>query len=155
MREIPKKNYLILVILSIVTVVISLSVFNIYSKKNNESYISQNVLNASGNDIESLLLENNVLFVYIDSINNIKNKEMEKELIDELSSIDLKKYFVFYDNKIKKNINYFSKKYKLNIKKKKMLIVFEDGVLVKSINLTDNFKNEVMQIVISMGDLND
>ena len=34
-------------------------------------------------------------------------------------------------------------------------IVFEDGVLVKSINLTDNFKNEIMQIVISMGDLND
>lgn len=157
MREIPKKNYYILAILSMLTIFFVFAFLNIYDNynKNRKSYMSKNVLNINSKDMNNLLLENNILFVYVDSASNIKDDDNEKNILDKIGQYDLKKYLVFYNNKEKDNIKYFLDKYKVNIKKQKMLIVFEDGNLTKSIILSDDFEDEVVQTIISVGVLDD
>ena len=156
MREIPTKNYFILAILSILTVVLVLAFFNIYRNydKNKESYLSQNIINISCKDIKDLLVENNTLFIYIDNIANIDDEEQEKKLLDELNEYDLKKHFVFLDNSDKQNINYFKEKYNIDIKNKKILVIFEDGKR-SSYKLGDDFEKEVIRLAISSGAFND
>lgn len=157
MREIPKKNYFVLAILSILTIIIVFLFFNIYDKynKSKESYISRSVLNINCNDLKNVLLENNILFVYIDNISNTKDRDIEKSILEKIGEYDLKKYLVFYNNNDIDNIKYFKDKYKIDIKKKKMLVVFEDGILTESLILSDDFENEIIQTIISIGALDD
>lgn len=157
MRKIPTKNYFILAVLSLLTIVLVLAFFNIYHNynKNKESYISQNIINVNSKDIKDLLLENNILFIYVDDVTNVSDEEKEKKLLDDLNEYDLKKHFVFYDNSSKDNIKYFKDNYNIDIKKNKMLIIFEEGKLNGSYKLNDDFEKEVVMIAAASGALND
>ena len=153
MREIPAKNYFILAILSIITIVVVFAIYNIYNNynMNRESYISQNILNVNSKDMKNLLIENDILFMYVDNISNTKNEENEKEVLDLINQYNLKNYFVFYNNKSAENINYLKDNFKIDIKNKRMIIVFEDGKVFKKSVLGDNFKNDIIEMIIAIG----
>ena len=157
MRQIPKKNYFYLLILTVITVILTLGFFNLYKNYSvkKESYISKNITNINSLDLSNLLTENSILFVYVDSIYNNNDKEQEEKLLDDLKAIDMNKSFVFYDNRAKENRKYMKNKYKIDIKDKKMLLVFENNELIIRQKLDDEFVDDIMNIIYKVDDIND
>ena len=157
MRKIPAKNYFYLLVLSVVTVVITLAIFNVYNNygTKKESFMSQKLTSINNLDLKSLLVENSLLFVYIDDKYDDIDNDVEEKLYNELKKLDINKNFVFYNNSDKKNQNYLLKKYNINIKNKKFLLVFEDGSLVEKHVLKDNIKDEVLKVVNEYEDIDD
>ena len=157
MRQIPKKNYFYLLLLTVITVILTLGIFNLYSNYSvkKESYISKNITNINSLDLSSLLTENSLLFVYVDSIYNNNDKEQEEKLLDDLKAIDMNKNFVFYDNRTKENKKYMKNKYNIDIKDKKMLLVFENNKLIIRQKLDDEFVDDIMNIIYKVDDIND
>lgn len=157
MRQIPKKNYFYLLLLTIITVILTLGFFNVYKNYSHkeESYLSQNISSINSLDLNSLLIENSLLFVYVDDRYNSKDNEQEEDLLKLLKKNDMNNYFVFYANNSKKNQNYMLKTYNVDIKNRKMLLVFEDNKLVIKHTLGKNISDEVMKIVYDIEGLND
>ena len=157
MREIPKKNYFYLLLLVIVTVALTLTFFNLYRNYANDkkSYMSQNLTNINSLDLNGLLIENSLLFVYVDDRYDNKDNELEEKLFKELKKNDVNKNFVFYDNTNVKNQKYLMNKYKLDIKGKKMVLVFEENQLVLKHVLKNNVEDEVIKIVARFEDIDD
>ena len=157
MRQIPKKNYFYLLLLVVITVILTLAFFNVYSNyaAKKESYMSQNVNCINNLDLKSLLIENTILYVYIDDKYDNKDNKVEEELFDELKELDINKDFVFMDNTDKKNQKYILNNFNVDIKNKKLLFVFEDGQLVEKKELKDEIKEEVIKIVSKYEDIND
>ena len=157
MRQKKKKNYFYLLLLTVITVILTLGIFNLYSNYSvkKESYISKNITNINSLDLSSLLTENSLLFVYVDSIYNNNDKEQEEKLLDDLKAIDMNKNFVFYDNRTKENKKYMKNKYNIDIKDKKMLLVFENNKLIIRQKLDDEFVDDIMNIIYKVDDIND
>lgn len=157
MREIPKKNYFYLLLLVIITVILTLAFFNLYKNYANEkkSFMSQNLTNINSLDLNGLLIENSLLFVYVDDKYDNKDNELEEKLFKELKKNDVTKNFVFYDNTNVKNQKALMNKYKLDIKNKKMILVFEENRLVLKHVLKDDVEDEVMNIVTRFEDIDD
>ncbi len=142
MREIPKKNYFIMlaIILSIIATTILLA--NIYNNKLKTTSVMYNYLSEIKiKDIDTYILEKPNTIIYISDKNNISNDKIEKKLKDNIIKHSLKDYFVFL-NLNGENINYIdklNKKYNGNIKKQiPSLIVFEEG---KIVNIYYNLEN--------------
>lgn len=157
MRQIPNKNYLYLVLLTIITVILTLAFFNVYSNYSakKESYISKNMTNINSLDLKSLLTENSLLFVYVDSIYNNGDKEQEEKLLEDLKALDVNNSFVFYDNRTKENKKYLKDKYNIDIKDKKMLLVFEDSELIIHQELGDELVDDVLDVIYKVDDIDD
>ena len=157
MREIPKKNYFYLLVLSIVTVVLTLAFFNVYNNYSvkKESFISKNLTSINSLDLKNLLTENSLLFVFVDDIYNNKDKKEQEELFDDLKAIDINKDFVFYDNRTEENRKYMQSNYNLNIKNKRMLLIFEDSKLIISKEIKNDLKNDVLKTIYKVDDIND
>ena len=157
MREIPKKNYFYLFLLTLITVALTLAFFNVYSNYSvkKASYISKNLTNINSLDLNSLLTENSLLFVYIDNIYNNEDKKEQEKLFDDLKAIDINSSFVFYNNRTKDNRKYIKDKYNLDIKNKKMILVFEDNKLIVSKELKDELAGPILEIVYKVDDIND
>ena len=157
MRQIPKKNYFYLLLLVAVTVILTLVFFNIYRNysNNKKSYMSQNLTNINSLDLNSLLIENSLLFVYVDDKYDNKDNELEEKLFKELKDNDVNKSFVFYDNTNVKNQKYILNKYKIDIKGKKMLLVFEENQIVLKHILKDDVEDEIISIVSKFEDIDD
>ncbi|MBR3523725.1 MAG: hypothetical protein IKN87_03465 [Bacilli bacterium] len=157
MRQIPKKNYFYLLLLVAITVILTLVFFNIYRNysNNKKSYMSQNLTNINSLDLNSLLIENSLLFVYVDDKYDNKDNELEEKLFKELKDNDVNKSFVFYDNTNVKNQKYILNKYKIDIKGKKMLLVFEENQLVLKHILKDDVEDEIISIVSKFEDIDD
>ena len=157
MRQIPKKNYFYLLILIVITVILTLGFFNVYKNYSHkeESYLSQHISSINSLDLNSLLIENSLLFVYVDDRYNNKDNAQEEELLKSLKKDDMNKYFVFYANNSKKNQKYMLKTYNVDIKDRKMLLVFEDNKLVVKHALGKKIDDEIMKIVYDIEGLND
>lgn len=157
MREIPKKNYFYLFLLTLITVALTLAFFNVYSNYSvkKASYISKNLTNINSLDLNSLLTENSLLFVYVDNIYNNEDKKEQEKLFDDLKAIDINSSFVFYNNRTKDNRKYIKDKYNLDIKNKKMILVFEDNKLIVSKELKDELAGPILEIVYKVDDIND
>ena len=61
----------------------------------------------------------------------------------------------FYDNTNVKNQEYILNKYKIDIKGKKMLLVFEENQLVLKHILKDDVEDEIISIVSKFEDIDD
>jgi hypothetical protein len=157
MRQIPNKNYFYLLLLTVITVILTLAFFNVYSNYSvkKESYISKNMNNINSLDLKSLLTENSVLFVYVDSIYNNENKEQQEKLLDDLKALDINTSFVFYDNRTKENRKYMKDKYNLDIKDKKMILVFENNELTIHQAIGDELVDDVLNVVYKVDDIDD
>ena len=157
MREIPKKNYFYLLVLSLITVALTIMFFDLYRNyhNNNKSFISSKLTIVNGNSLKNLLIENSVVFVYVDDINNTDDNKVQEKFYDILKEKDVVKNFVFYDNTNLKNQKFISKKYNIDIKNKKMILIIEDNKLILRQNIKDDFENKFTKIIDSIEVAND
>ena len=144
MKEIPKKNYYILVVLLAVTVLLTLWLSNLYLNKEklvSSFYEYSNKITPK--EFDQFVTENSDVIIYISDKYDLTNESFESKLEKKLDSLNLKQNFVFIDkNDInKKFINKLEKLYGINIdiNKTPIVIVVVDEQIIKNVSvMTDS-----------------
>ena len=143
MKKISKKNYVVLVILLLVTVVLTISLADIYKRKDrfvSAFYEYANKINSS--EFDEYINENSDLIIYISDKYDLSKENFETKFKNKLDELNLKNNLVFIDKSSinEKFLNNFEKNYnlKIDIKKTPIVIVIIDKKVVKSLYITPN-----------------
>ena len=143
MKKIPQKNYYILVVLVLVTIILTLSLASIYREKDklvSNFYTYANKINNS--DFDEYIIENSDLIIYISDKYDLSNESFEASFIKKIDELNLKSKLVFIDKSgiDKKFLNKIQKNYKIkiNINNIPIIIVVVDRKVVKSVYVTPN-----------------
>lgn len=147
-REIPLKNYIILVLMTVIVVILTLYI-NAWVKTYKENKISESpfsgvVQEVNISDLSLSLAESNEIVLYVGYTNDKRIYDMEKRLIKYIKNHDIVDKFmylnVFDSIESKDYISSLKKTFKEvsdDIKTAPMLIYIKNGIAVKVINSTD------------------
>lgn len=143
MKEIPKKNYCLLVVLLAVTVVLTLSLSSIYLNKEklvSNFYEYSNKITVE--EFDEYMVENSDTIIYISDKYDLTLGDFEKKLQNKLDEKNLKQNFVFLDKKDinDKFLNKLKNTYKINIdlEKTPIIIVVVDKRVIKNVTVTSS-----------------
>ena len=143
MREIPKKNYCILVVLLVVTVLLTLSLVGIYKNKDklvSDFYSYSNIITPE--DFDQFMTENSDVIIYISEKYDLAHGSFESDLMNKIDSLNLKHNLIYIDKSdINKNfINKLKEQYKtsINLKNTPIMIVIIEGKVVKNVSINRN-----------------
>ena len=145
MKKIFNKNYILLLILLVLTVFITLLLSNIYLSKNkltSEFYQYSNKIGV--NELEEYIIENSDTIIYISDKYDLTNEIFEKKFIQKINEKNLKSNLIYIDvNDIDKNsVVNLKKKYNINLDLSNfpVIIVLIDKTVVKNVHV-DNYSN--------------
>ena len=136
MREIPKKNYIIMLIIAVSVVLLTLISCDIYNTKYRKTSILTSYLSEiKMKDLDTYLMEKPNSIIYI-SNKSATNTEQELKLKDKLIELNITDYIV-YLNIDKTNIKKFNKKFKSNIKIDELpiIVIIEDNKITKEYSI--------------------
>lgn len=138
----PLKNYLIYVVLIIITVLLTLFFSKSYLKNNGQKSILYNYISEiKTDDFEQFMTENPDAIIYISSIQNDNNIGFEKKLKKKIDSLNIKENVVFINKEtVDSNfLNLLRESYGLNLNiNESSLIIINDNVLINCIYVDDN-----------------
>lgn len=132
MREIPKRNYIIFVLMIIGVVLVTLIGVNVYNNNIKPSSVLYKYLKSiKSGELNLYLSENPSTIIYISDKYDLSNEDIEKNLKRIIVDLNLYDNFVYLD-KSELNpdfINQFNKVNKtiINIKNLPTLIIFNDN----------------------------
>ena len=153
MREIPKKNYIIMIIIIIGIVISTILLANYYNNHFKKTSIMYNYLSEiKKKDLNTYLIENPNIILYISNKYDTKNLEIEEKLKQEIINNNLDNYFV-YINLNDNNLDFIdniNNKYNGNIDKKIPLLAVFENRKIKEVYY--DLKN--INIVEIIGDMN-
>lgn len=142
MRKIPMKNYVILLVLFVATILLTIGIFDIYKKKTKKVSTLYDFLNKiTINEIDSFTMENPESLIYISSKYNAEYNEFEKSLSKKISSINLYDRAVFINTaeitqgeqiKLKNKYNDYDK-----CDNSPLLLILQDKNVMQSICVSD------------------
>lgn len=99
MREIPKKNYVILLVIIILTILLTTYLGNWYKATQymniDENILAERLPEVKLAEIDTFLQENPNIIIYIASSTNQENKVFEKKLYDYIVKNNLTNSFVY------------------------------------------------------------
>ena len=134
MKNIPLKNYFILLVMLIGVVLITLIFRNYYNnnlKKTSTLYKYANHM--SRDDLDEYLLESSSLVIYIADKYDLDMEDEEELLKEKIIELNLYNNFIYVDYRVFNNkfLNYFNSTYhtNLNIDNLPTMIIYEDGVV--------------------------
>lgn len=143
-RDIPKKNYLIVALITMVIVVLVLYLAKLYTNSNTDqkhSLMSNYLSNVTIQELDNYLLENPNIIIYWADNEDTSNIKFEKKLKKYIVNHDLQRNFIFVstNNLSKEDTDKIANKY-LNseLKNKNItleinpnLIIVEEGEIVE------------------------
>ena len=131
MREVPKKNYIIMLIIIITIVLVTIFLSNIYNNRFQKTSVLYNYLSEiKKKDLDSYLVEKPEIIIYASNKYNNSNEKQETKIMQQIIDNNIYEYIVYLNLEDKKlNIlNSINKKYDGKLKNKlPVLIVFENG----------------------------
>ena len=131
MREVPKKNYIIMLIIIITIVLVTIFLSNIYNNRFQKTSVLYNYLSEiKKKDLDAYLVEKPDIIIYASNKYNNSNEEQERKIMQQIIDNNIYEYIVYLNLEDKKlNIlNSINKKYDGKLKNKlPVLIVFENG----------------------------
>ena len=133
MREIPKKNYIIMFIIVVSVVLLTHISCNIYNTKYRKTSILTSYLSEiKMKDLDTYLMEKPNSIIYISS-NSVTNNEQELKLKDKLIELNITDYIVYLNIDNKDNLKKFNQKFNSNIKIDKLpiIVIIEDNKITK------------------------
>ena len=151
-REIPKKNYYILIIMLIGVAVLTLAISSIVNavKNNNVStgYINRYVSEISYSELDTYLVEPaSNTFIYITYTGDEQIYKLEKNLKKIVNNYELATDFVYVnvtENMIEDNfVNKLKEKLKISekISKLPVILYYKDGILTDLVDSEENLFN--------------
>ena len=149
MKEIPKKNYYILAILLIVTVLLTLVLYNLYlNKEKLVSNFYEYANKITPEEFDEYIVENSDLIIYISDKYDLTYETFEKKFEDKINDLNLKENLIYID---KNNIdNEFLKKLKssyninIDIDNTPIIIVMVDNEVIKNISISNDSNVETI-----------
>ena len=158
-REIPKKNYYIVIIVSILVIILTLYIRSFYltyqSNKTNESiFYDKSINQINADDLDFAIAETNEAILYISYTGSKEIKTMEKKLFKEIEKKNLNDKVLYWDisNLMKKNkyLEVLKNKFSnvaVDINKAPLLIYLKDGEALEVVDSEEK--------LIDLNDLND
>lgn len=137
MRDVPKKNYLILLIMALSVVIVTMTLINVYNNRIKKTSIMYNYLSEiKENDLDAYLMEKPNIIIYIANKYDLNNNDIEKNLKKKMIKLNINDYFVFLNiNNDMDVIDKLNKKYNGSIEKElPVVVVFEEGMIKESFN---------------------
>lgn len=147
MREIPKKNYLFVLIMAVVVVIITFVLMNLYNANKKEvysSYVKEIVHEIMLDDLDNYLQEHPDAILYINT-NDEANKKLEKEIKNLIARHNIQQYFVYIENN--KDI---TKKYKLK-DNNPVFIAYKDGKVLETFSQDKYTIKEIESFLVRNG----
>lgn len=139
-KEIPFKNYIILAVILIFTILLVVYLFNwqsIYQKnKLQESILDKYLMVINYNELDDYLVENKEAIVYVSVLNDEKIRMFENKFKNLIIKNDLNNK-VLYLNLTNESVE-INKKYLSNLSEVPTLIIFDEGKVVESYSIKDN-----------------
>lgn len=143
MREIPKKNYYILVVLLAVTVLLTLSLSNLYLNKEkltSDFYNYANVITPE--DFDEFMTENSEVIIYISDKYDLSHNTFEKKFEAKIDELNLKHNLIYIDKEDISSdfLNKLKKTYEINLDLEKLpvIVVAVDKKVVRNLSITAN-----------------
>lgn len=101
MREIPKKNYFILFIVIVLSLMITLY-FRKWYKAYEDGYLSKSIMGnylfeINYKELDDYLVENQSAIIYVSKVGNEKIRNFEKKFINAINQNDLKNKILYLD----------------------------------------------------------
>ena len=131
-KEIPFKNYIILAVILIFTILLVVYLFNwqsIYQKnKLQESILDKYLMVINYNELDDYLVENKEAIVYVSVLNDEKIRMFENKFKNLIIKNDLNNK-VLYLNLTNESVE-INKKYLSNLSEVPTLIIFDEGKVV-------------------------
>jgi len=128
MREIPVKNYFVLVSIAVAVIVISLILRGMYIKKNGNiqytSVVKEVVTEIKYDDLDNYLQENPTCVLYINNSKK-KNRSVQKDTKKIILDNSIQQYVVYIEK-----TDDIVKKYDLNINSP-IFVAYQNGVLTE------------------------
>ena len=154
MRKVPFKNYIKLTVLISLTIVITLGTALIYQnyKNNIKSYVSKNIQNINGKELNFYFQENDYVIAYVGSSSDNSHDDEASKLVEELKNKEFIQYMVFIDKDNKDNAKYIKDKFNLSFGGDYVMLI-EDGKLINYVRLSNYNIYEFMQLL--KGDFDD
>lgn len=134
MREIPKKNYFILFIVIVFSLLIAFYFRNWY-KAYEDSYLSKSIVGnylfeINYKELDNYLVENQSAIIYVSKVGNEKIRNFEKKFINAINQNDLKNKILYLDlSNYKGDINNKYTINDMNITSVPNISVFKNGKL--------------------------
>lgn len=139
-KEIPFKNYIILAVILIFTILLVVYLFNwqsIYQKnKLQEPILDKYLMVINYNELDDYLVENKEAIVYVSVLNDEKIRMFENKFKNLIIKNDLNNK-VLYLNLTNESVE-INKKYLSNLSGVPTLIIFDEGKVVESYSIKDN-----------------
>ena len=143
-RTIPKKNYVLLLLICVSSLVLVFVLMNLY--KNNQPKKAKNMSFLSEikqNEIKNYITENREVIIYASSSTNTENVNLEKEIKKYLSEKNIINNFVYLDlSEVDDSfyeefhLNYIkeSSHEEIDLKKEPSLLIIDNGKMLSYIN---------------------
>lgn len=152
-REIPKKNYFIVLVIGAVTIAVVLYVATLYknTKFNDEkSVISDYLFNINVEELDNYLLENPDVVIYWANSEDLENAKFEKKLKKFIIKKDLQKQFIFLEVKgiEDKTILDVEKKYltkNASLNNYPLILIVKDGKINEVIKSSQNIDIDYLE----------
>lgn len=143
MREIPKKNYYILVVLLVVTAGVTMLLSNLYlNKEKMVSNFYEYSNKITPQEFNEYIIENPDLIVYISDKYDLTYETFETNFKNKIDNLNLKEKLIYIDkNYINKDfVNELKKIYKINIdlNNTPIIIVVIDKKVIKNVSITND-----------------
>ena len=139
-KEISFKNYIILAVILIFTILLVVYLFNwqsIYQKnKLQEPILDKYLMVINYNELDDYLVENKEAIVYVSVLNDEKIRMFENKFKNLIIKNDLNNK-VLYLNLTNESVE-INKKYLSNLSEVPTLIIFDEGKVVDSYSIKDN-----------------
>jgi hypothetical protein len=143
MKKIPQKNYYILAVLIFLTILLTLSLANVYINK--DKYVS-NFYKYSNKityeEFDEYVSENFDLIIYISDKYDLSHERFENNFKDKLNDLNLKNKLVYIDKGElnKKFLKKLKNEYGINIDINKLptIVVIVDSKVIKNVVVAPN-----------------
>lgn len=153
-REIPKKNYIILFVLIIGTILLGVYLHNIFIESDTNTPLMDDYISVINyNELSDYLLENKDIIIYSSYLGDTEIRAFEKEFRNVINRYELNEKILYlnltnYSDEIKISL---SNQYNLNgltIVDAPCLVFFQNGTLVDIYHLKDNYDMDNLVIYL-------
>lgn len=151
-RNIPLKNYIILSIILIVSVILVIYFYMWYGEletnRLNTPVIDQYISLINYNEIDTYIVENKKAFIYVSVLNNEKTRNFEKKFIKIINKYSLNNRILYLNltDQYKNNVLFNNIVNKYNLSDLPCIVIFENGI-VKDVYNIKNYNYDIELLV--------
>lgn len=157
-RKIPKKNYILVLLLSLSTIILTFILVNTYNNNKVSNKRINFISEIKENELKNYITETDEAIVYMSKSNNEKNNLLEEELKEYTLKQNLEDKYVYLDLSLVDNnfyndfyLNYIKESYTGNFEiKEPTMVIINKGKVKTYINNIDKLE-EIKDFFVNNG----